>query len=124
MTTATATHPTIPVTSPPTKAAPVSRRTLESAVAAASDAVARVSLDDPLWDTLGPLLTAFVDGARRAAGRPGSPIGPDETVAPALRLRDLGRLAQTSAAASAPTAVTAPAEVEERLRSLQVATLR
>lgn len=122
MTTATTLRPTTTITVP---AAPLSTTdlTLGAAVTAASDAVSQVPLDDPSWDTLGPRLTAFVDAARRAAGQPGSPIRPDEVVAPALRVRDLGRLAQRTIAAAA-SARFVPTDVEAHLRFLQAAALR
>lgn len=122
MTTVTATHPTITVAAPPL-VTPLSGRTLAMAVAAASDAIAWIPLDDPRWETVGPLLTAFVDAARRAHGLPGSPIRPDETVAPVLRLRDLGRLAQITAASAGTPKVAATTEISELLWSLQVAAL-
>lgn len=102
--------------------APASGRTLASAVAAASDVALLVSLHDPRWDTLGPLLTAFVDAARRTAGRAGSPIGAADAVSPVLRLRDLARLAQMTAAG--PRGAIPTAETAARLRSLQLAARR
>ena len=97
-------------------AGPATGRTLAWTIARASDAVVDVPTGDSRWDVLGPHLTAFVDAARRRAGLPGSPVGQDEDVAPALRLRDLGRLAQATVAHGAATTTTA--EVDRRLRSL------
>lgn len=118
MTTTTTTRPTntrAPVI------APAPAPTLAAVVAAASAAVAGLGTDDPRWSEIGPLLTACVDAARRADGQPGSPIGPDETVAPVLRLRDLARLAERSHHRGHTPAT---AEAVRRLRSLQVTVLR
>lgn len=95
-----------------------SPHTLAEAVALASAAVLELGLDDPRWAQAGPALTAFVDAARRAVDGSGSRIAADEAASPVLRLRDLGRLAQVAAAARAPR----PAEVGQRLQSLQMAT--
>jgi hypothetical protein len=122
MTTATAIPPITTETAPAVPEAPASGRTLAAAVAAASDVAVLVSLHDPRWDTFGPLLTAFVDAARRTAGRAGSPIGPTEAVSPVLRLRDLARLAQMTAAG--PRGAITTAETAARLRSLQLAARR
>jgi len=94
--------------------------TLSDAVAAASDAVACLPLTDLRWEQVGARLTAVVDAVRRAYGLAGSPIGSHETVAPVLRLRDLGRLAQ-AITPHAVADVVAPELVQELLWSLQVA---
>lgn len=94
-----------------------STHTLAEAVERASVAAVGLGLDDPRWEQAGPALTAFVDAARRAIDGSGSRIGADETASPVLRVRDLGRLAQMTAA----TRRSAPAEVARRLRSLQIA---
>lgn len=120
MSRATITRPIAPPKPPPT-APTVDLGTL---IAAASDTVSRVAPDDPRWEAVGPPLTAFVDAARRAAGRGGSPIGADEAVPAVLRLRDLARVAQMAATRRAREPVAAVAEAEDRLRSLQVAALR
>lgn len=106
-----------PAVAPATAPAP----TLAEAVAAASASVADLDADDPRWSQVGPILTAFVDAARRAEGLPGSPIRPDEAVAPVLRLRDLARLAERSHRHGHRIA---PAGTLRRLRSLQVAVVR
>lgn len=93
---------------------------LAPAVATAARAAAALDLDDPRWEVVGPLLTAFVDAGRRAAGLAGSSIGSEEIVAPVLRLRDLGRLAERTASSLGRTTI-ATSEVEMRVRSLQVA---
>lgn len=120
MTSLTATHPTITVSSPPSVTL-LSGRPLAIVVAAAFDAIAWMSLDDPRWERVGPLLTAFVDAAGRARGLPGSPIRPGESVAPVVRLRDLGRLVQITLDAVDTPKVAAPAEIEDLLWSLRVA---
>lgn len=122
MTTTTTTRPTGIRIAPTSSGSSLPAEPLAATVAAASDVIAEVALDDPRWDTIGPLLTAFVDAARRAAGGPGSPIDADESIAPVLRLRDLARLAQR--AAGLHQAVAATAETTWRLRSLQIAALR
>lgn len=111
--------PTVVAAPPVPPAAPGTGRTLGAAIAAASDAVLGLSLDDPHWALVGPLLTEFVDAARRCAGTTGSSIGPEDRVAPALRLRDLGTLAR-STIRSADQLMATP-EVEKGVRSLQVA---
>jgi hypothetical protein len=119
VTTATATRPT---SATPWPTVPAGSTTLEAALDTASEAVLPLEMEDPCWEEVGPALTAFVDAARRVDGRPGSPIGPDDAVSPALRLRDLARLAQQ--AHRSGQQVVATAEVEWRLRSLQVAAIR
>lgn len=119
----TLTRPTITTTGAtamPTTvaAAPPDTPTLAEAVALASIAVLDLGVDDPRWGHVGPALTAFVDAARRAVDGSGSRIGSDEAAMPALRLRDLGRLAQMTAT----THHSQPVEVAQRLRSLQTAT--
>ncbi|MBS3940524.1 MAG: hypothetical protein KG028_06150 [Actinobacteria bacterium] len=94
---------------------------VDDVVTAASDAVAGLSLEDPRWETVGARLTAVVDATRLACGLAGSPIGPDEPVAPTMRLRDLGRLAQIIAGGRTPRDLTVPRAIEELLWSLQVA---
>lgn len=111
---------TRPSPSPTASTPDPSGRTLAEAVALASATVLEVDLADPRWEQVGPRLTAFVDAARRALDGSGSRIGAGEGAPPVLRLRDLGRLAQISAA----TQATQPAEVTRRLRSLQIATLQ
>lgn len=93
-------------------------RSLGDAVALASAAVLGLDLSDPKWQQVGPLLTAFVDAVRRAADGTRSCIGADEVVPPVLRLRELGRLAQRTAASHDAQ----PVEVAACLRSLQIAT--
>lgn len=117
MTTAVALQPTH--TSPTTASpeVPPSGRTVSSIVTAAADVVAGLPLDDPLWKSLGPQLTMVVHAARLAAGMPGSPIRPDEAVAVVLRLRDLARLAEFTAA----SATSANPEAEAGLQLLQAA---
>lgn len=94
-------------------------RTLAAAVARACDEVVHLPPGDTRWAVVGPLLTAFVDATRRRAGLSGSPVAVHEQVPPALRLRDLGRLAQATVTSGAVTS--SSAEVDDRLRSLQVA---
>jgi hypothetical protein len=96
-------------------------RTLGAVVAAACDAVACLPLADPRWETVGVRLTAVVDAVRRASGLSGSPIGPHETVAPVVRLRDLGRLVQIITPNAAVAAVAGPEVIEDLLWSLLVA---
>lgn len=116
---------TVPLVLRPIHAPPVtpklvaspSGRSLGSIVAAASDAVASIPVDDPRWDALGPQLTIFIQSTRLAAGMPMSPIRPDEVVTAVLRLRDLARLAQLTAA----TGGFATTQAEADLRSLQIA---
>lgn len=99
---------------------PASQGTVGAAVAAACDAVADLDPRDPGWDAVGPLLTGFVDAARRAVDGSDSCIGAAEVVPAVLRLRELGRLAQMTATAD----VSATAEVTDRLRSLQTAVVQ
>jgi hypothetical protein len=96
-------------------------RALADIVAAASDAVAGLRPEDPRWETVGAELSAVVHAIRLAYGLAGSPIGPDDTVAPVLRLRDIGRLAQITAATDAPHDLIASPAIEELPWSLQVA---
>lgn len=94
-------------------------RTLDRAIATASDAVLGLSLADPCWTVVGPLLTEVVDAARRCAGLTGSSIGPHDEASPAMRLRDLGRVVLTTIR-SADHLATTP-ELEQGLRSLHAA---
>lgn len=107
-------NPAPPV--PPTPVVSPSGRSLGSIVAAASDVVASIPVDDPRWDALGPQLTTFVQSTRLAAGMPMSPIRPDEVVSAVLRMRDLARLAQLTAA----NVGFATLQAEGDLRSLQI----
>lgn len=116
----------IPPAAPTVVAAPTvppasarAKRTLAHAITAASDAVLGLSLADPRWAVVGPLLTDVVDAVRRGAGLTGSSIGPHDDVSPALRLRDLGQVAVTTIR-SADHTVTTP-EVEQGVRSLLAA---
>lgn len=120
--TTTATRPTTITIPARTPAPPAGMRTLAATLTAASEAVIGLPIEDPRWREVGPLLTAFVDAARRADGRSGSPIEPDATVAAVLRLRDLAHLSLQ--AHRSGQQVTATAETEMRLRSLQVAAIR
>ncbi len=118
MTSVIATRPAFTTASPSVGADAV--HTLGEAVASASEAVAGLALTDPRWEQVGPRLTAVVDAIRRASGLAGSPIGSHETVAPVLRVRDLGRLAQAITPCAVPN-VAAAEPIEELLWSLQVA---
>ena len=114
-------HPTVAAASMSTVA--VHGPTLGAVVAAACDAVVCIPLADPRWETVGVRLTAVVDAVRCATGFSGSPIGSHETVAPVVRLRDLGGLVQLVTPNAAVAAVAAPETIEELLWSLQVAAM-
>ncbi|MEX1161968.1 MAG: hypothetical protein WEB03_00155 [Nitriliruptor sp.] len=114
----TTSHPA--VTTAPRSEGAARERTWGSVILTAGDAVACIPLDDARWRTVGARLTAVVDAVRRANGHPGSPIGAHETVAPVLRLRDLGCLSRII---DPSATVEGPEVIEDLLWSLQVAAL-
>lgn len=68
--------------------------TARNVLQAVCELVADLPADDAVWSRVGPHVTSVVDAVRRAVDGSRSPIGPDEPVAPVLRLRDVARASQ------------------------------